>query len=176
MQRSHVHRYQLSKALSLEAYVEVAVRREDAVCWRDESTRYTLEISLCQPSNIDPSIFSQGPTALALEASFDARAREVLVANIEARSLERGQDFARRTFSQLLALTPECEALVLYNILNRKAEAVVDLARSTPDWVVPAEGALLRALYGCGFQQVVGIKRGGSAYRCVRAFHRQGTA
>ncbi|GEM_PF-5168563 len=176
MQRSHASRYQLSKNVSPDGYVDISVRREDSTDWRHRSTTYTLEIVLCSTSTLDPTIFSRGPTAISLEANFDERTREISIGNIEGRALERGQAFARKTYSQLLAVTPECEAVVLYNIMDSKAEATVDRARSTPGWIIPSEGALLRALYECGFQQVVGIERGGSGYRCVRASNRRNAA
>lgn len=169
MLRSIASRYAFASSVAPDEHVDIAVIRRDSDDWRYPLTSYAFSLLIDPSSLVDPSIFNRGPTAISLEATFDPRSLEICIANIEGRALERGQSFARKTYSHLLELTPECTSLVLYNITNSRATAVVDKARTSPDWVIPPDGALLRSLYECGFQRVVGIERGGPAYRCVHA-------
>jgi hypothetical protein len=167
-------RYQLSRHLDRYAYADVSVARTDAdlpprwAAGQVQRTTYRLAIKLSPNCSVPPSAFTYGPTATFLEAWYASEAREIWIAGIERRSLAPGQSFAGNTYLQLLALTPDCKSIVLYNILNLQTRAVVESARDTTGWLVPAEGPLLEGLHRCGFQNIVGFLNG-PAYLCVRA-------
>lgn len=169
--RSTAIQYALARTIVPDEYVSIAVigrQHEQA-----RSISFSLDIVLSCSSAINSEVFSSGSTATLLDATYLSDLHEIRISNIEGRALERGQSFALHTYKQLLELVPECTSIVLYNIIDSKAETIVDRARSTPDWVIPPEGVLLRSLYECGFQKVVGIQFGGPAYRSVRASNRR---
>lgn len=130
MQRSITSRYALASTVAPGESVDITVIRHDSSDWRQSNIWFSLSVGLDPSSSVDAGIFHRGSTAISLQATFNPRTLEINIANIEGRSLERGQSFARRIYTDLLELTPECTSIVLYNITNSKAEAAVDQARA----------------------------------------------
>lgn len=166
--RSSSIRYLIAHELFRGEHVDIAVVRTDSPHPFDPVTRYELDYGLAPNSSVDPMIFTSGSTATFLKADFDPRTRELRIHNIERRALAPGQAFARHTLSQLLALTPGCDSIVLANITNATASSAVERCRAVPGWHIAPEGALLSALHEAGFVDLVGFGEGQGAYRNVR--------
>lgn len=153
-----VNRFYLSEEFPDGEYVDISIRREDCKTSGHIPTKYALEIT---PSlDIPTSTFEGGTKIIYLQATFNDKSKEIKIDNIEANGLRRNQAFSLTVYSRLLELTPDCNSIYLYNIINQKVENIIKSAATNPDWELPKESILISGLYNCGFQKVVGVKEG----------------
>jgi hypothetical protein len=157
----------LSDQIAKGEYIDVCVVRDTQQA-RTHSERYWLELSPSPTCTVDRELFSCGGTAIWLEASLLSATNEVWIKNIEGRSLARGQAFAEKTYAQINSLTPECHAVVLYNIINGNLKSHVEKFRLNTGWHVSADGTLLRGLPKIGFSHLVGFENSGLSIRASK--------
>jgi hypothetical protein len=167
VERSKINRYRLSDQQAPNEYVDVCVvkRKQQP---RSDFAVYELELSLSPTCLVERGLFSRGDTAIWLEAAFYPSTRELRIKNVEARSIARGQAFAENTYAQLLELTPGCDCVVLYNIINRDLMAHAQEAKVVPGWIVAPKGPLLRGVPKLGFTHLVGYEQGSLSIRATR--------
>lgn len=114
MQRSSSIRYELEAGKWPTNYICVAVVRSEGNLGRGH-VQFFLDLKFDCPELADMSVFKGGATALYLKASLTKPSAEIVIDNIEANPIKRGQSFALNTYCQLLEVAPECQSVLLNN-------------------------------------------------------------
>lgn len=140
MQRSSTICYELEPGMWPTNFINVTVVRPERSLG---GVQFLLDLKFDSPAQADMSIFDGGSTAICLRASLTQYSAEIVIDNIEARPIKRGQSFVLKTYFQLLELVPECQSILLNNIINPKATSIIDKARKFPDWIIPPESPRL---------------------------------